>query len=200
MNRREVCQGFAAVGIVGTGGRAMAADGFFVPAEEEPHELTFMQWPASRLVYGSPGYLRDVQQTIADVANAIAAFEPVIMLADAGVHSKARQMLSASVELWDVPTEDLWCRDSGPIFAINDAGDLAVRHIQFNGWGNNQVHRRDGRIAETVAARLGVPVVPSGLKGEGAESRGFAQARPQPRQVAGGPGSGRSVARDGAAA
>ncbi len=141
-------------------------DGFFVPPEESPHEQTFMQWPVSRRVHPDPVFLGIAQQTIADIANAIAEFEPVVMLAAAADHAKARRKLSDAVDLWDLPTEDLWCRDAGPIFVIDGKGGLAVRHIQFNGWGRKQVHDRDAKVAEKIAARLGLPLLPSGLYGE----------------------------------
>jgi len=125
-----------------------------------------MQWPVSRRVYRDGAFLRQVQRTIADLANAIADFQKVVMLADASDHAGARRLLSDRVALWDIPTEDLWCRDSGPIFAVDDAGGLAVSHIRFNGWGGKQVHRRDGAIAGRVAQRLGVPLLPTPLQGE----------------------------------
>ncbi|NNF78165.1 MAG: agmatine deiminase family protein [Rhizobiales bacterium] len=137
-----------------------------VPSEEAPHDRTFMQWPVSRKVHRERAFLDSLQQTIADIANTISEFEPVIVLAAKENHRAALRRLSSSVELWDVPTEDLWCRDSGPLFAKQADGSLAVSHIQFNGWGKKQGHTRDGRIAAAVAQRLGVPVVPSGLKGE----------------------------------
>lgn len=167
--RRQVLQGSAAMGLAGfaKGAVAMTDQGFYVPAEESPHERTFMQWPVSRQVYDDADFLAETQQTIADIANTIAAFEPVTMLAASEDHAAARTMLTKDVALWDVPTEDLWCRDAGPIFAVNGAGDLAVTHIQFNGWGNKQINRRDSGIAASVADRLGVDLLPSGLSGEG---------------------------------
>ncbi|MCP5081697.1 MAG: agmatine deiminase family protein [Alphaproteobacteria bacterium] len=137
-----------------------------VPPEEAPHDRTFMQWPVSRKVHPERAFLDILQQTIADIANTIVEFEPVVLLAAKDDQGAARKLLSSSVELWDIPTEDLWCRDSGPLFAIQADGKLAVSHIQFNGWGQKQVHKRDGSIAAAVAMRLGVPVVPSGLQGE----------------------------------
>ncbi|MEM6466596.1 MAG: agmatine deiminase family protein, partial [Pseudomonadota bacterium] len=149
MRRRDVlAQGGATVTSVVLGGSAaMAQSGFFVPPEEDKHERTFMQWPVNRRVYRDSGFLEETQTTIAEIANAIADFEPVTMLAAAEDHGQARAQLSSNVELWDIPTEDLWCRDAGPIFLVDDAGGMAVNHIQFIGWGNKQVHRRDGQIA-----------------------------------------------------
>lgn len=147
-------------------GHVQGAQRWYVPAEDMPQSRCFMQWPVSRRVYRDARYLADVQQTIADIANTIAAFQDVVMLADASDHGGARRLLSGAVALWDIPTEDLWCRDSGPIFAIDGAGGLAVSHIRFNGWGNKQVHRRDGAIAARIAARLDLPLLPSPLQGE----------------------------------
>lgn len=167
MRRRGFLKTGLAFGCAAGGGSALrAADGFRVPAEDAPHEMTIMQWPVSPLVYDDPDFLRDVQQSVADVANAIAAYEPVVMLASADHHAAARRRLTAAVQLWDVPTEDLWARDSGPIIVRDSAGNRAVRHIRFNGWGGRQVHQADGQIALRMAERLGLPVLPSSLTGE----------------------------------
>ncbi len=142
------------------------AQSLYVPPEEAPHQRTFMQWPVSRAVYDDGVFLRMTQDTIIAVANAIAEFEPVTLLADRSHHGAIGRRVSARVELWDIPTEDLWARDAGPLFAFDENDELVVSHIQFNGWGNQQVHRNDGRIAARVAERLGLRLVPSGVVGE----------------------------------
>lgn len=137
-----------------------------VPAEEGPHELTFMQWPVSRQVHPDRAFLRLLQDRIAAIANIIGEFEPVIMLGASEHHGAMRRKLSSNVELWNVPTDDLWCRDSGPLFALDENGDRLISHIRFNGWGGKQVHGNDGAIVEKVADVLQVPIVDSGLWGE----------------------------------
>lgn len=139
---------------------------FVVPPEENPHARTFMQWPVDRRVHPDADFLDILQETIADIANSIVQFEPVVVLAARQNHAAARKVLSGSVELWDVPTEDLWCRDSGPLFAKRNDGENVISHLQFNGWGGKQVHKRDGRVAARVAERLGLRVISSGLTGE----------------------------------
>ncbi len=162
MNRRRFLSAAAALGAA----PALARDGWVVPPEEAPHQRTFMMWPASRTVYPDAPFLEDVQTTIAEIANTIAAFEPVTLLAHPDQHADIRRRVSAGVSLWDIPTEDLWARDAGPLFARDPAGNLAIRHIRFNGWGGKQVHRRDGRVAEAIADRLGLPLHDTGLTGE----------------------------------
>ncbi|WP_420012804.1 agmatine deiminase family protein [Tateyamaria sp.] len=168
MRRRQLIAGGIAMSALSMTGQSMAqgTNSFYVPPEEAPHQRTFMQWPVNRRVHTDPVFLDMVQRTIAEIANSIAAFEPVTMLAAASDHPRARKLLSGDVTLWDVSTEDLWCRDAGPIFITNDRGDLAVSHIQFNGWGRKQVHRRDSQIARRVAERLGLELHPTGLVGE----------------------------------
>ncbi len=137
-----------------------------VPPEEGQHERTFMQWPVNRSIHPEKAFLKLLQQTIADIANTIAEFEPVTLLAAKEDHKRARTMISDSVELWDIPTDDLWCRDSGPLFARKSDGSLAISHLQFNGWGEKQVHKHDALIAAHIAKRLDIPLIPSGLYGE----------------------------------
>ncbi|MEX0287055.1 MAG: agmatine deiminase family protein [Paracoccaceae bacterium] len=164
MQRRSFLAG--SVAMMGMGTAQAAPSGMIVPAEDVKHACTFMQWPVSRDAYPGRGQLRKTQATIAEIANTIADFEPVIMLADAQYHEAIRSQLSSKVELWNVPTDDLWCRDSGPLFLSNGRGKLAVSHIQFNGWGDRASYQHDGRVAERVADRLGLDLIPSGLRGE----------------------------------
>lgn len=176
LKRRTIIQSGAALGASLLGGaraqagvegsaQADAGRAFSVPAEEAPHDWTFMQWPVHRKVYRDPAHLVDVQATIAKIANTIAEHEPVVMLAAKDHHALARALLSEAVALWDVPTDDLWCRDSGPLIALGE-GKRVVSHIAFNGWGSKQIHANDAEIARQIATRLNIPLVPSGLVGE----------------------------------
>jgi agmatine deiminase len=146
-------------------GSARAA-GFWYPEETDPHERTFLQWPVNPAVHDDPDFLFDLQGCIAGIASTIAEFEPVVMLAAASHHKAIGKRVSGQVELWDIPTDDLWCRDSGPSFVVDGKGGLAVTQFNFNGWGGKQVHGNDGRIAARVAERMGLPLFDAGLVGE----------------------------------
>jgi agmatine deiminase len=150
-----------------SGGIAAKTAGFRMPLESDPHERTFMQWPVRADIYGSPDALEAVQASIAGIARAILRFEPVVMLAAERHHAAARAELGGGIELWDIETEDLWCRDSGPTFVVDGKGGLAVSELNFNGWGNKQSHKADGEIARKVAARMGLTVFDSPVVGEG---------------------------------
>jgi agmatine deiminase len=144
------------------------AVGYRQPIEAELHERTFMQWPARPDIYGGKHAIDTVRSSIAGIANAIARFEPVVMLARPEHVAAARKMLSAaSIELWPVEVDDLWCRDTGPTFVRSPSGDLAVSELNFNGWGGKQGHGDDRRIARRVGEKLGLPIFNNGLIGEG---------------------------------
>ncbi len=89
--RQSLLSAAVAGGLSMLGGRTAAsgsatsarAAGFWYPEETDPHERTFMQWPVNRRVHRDGAFLSDLQDTIADIANAIADFEPVVMLAAA---------------------------------------------------------------------------------------------------------------------
>ena len=179
MDRRAVVTaglGLAATGLMtgcsdaesarGTAIDPIAARGFEMPLESEPHERTLMQWPVSLTVYDEAS-LAKVQASIALIANTISKYEPVAIMVDDRSAPAARAQLGENVEIWNIPTDDLWCRDAGPTFVRDKSGALAVAHIQFNGWGRKQPHRNDARIAERVAQRLGLPLLKTGLVGEG---------------------------------
>ena len=173
MKRRDFITGVAGLTLSTQVSKAQG-NPYFVPSEEQPHALTFMQWPVNRKIYKDHYFLTLTQNTIAQIANTIAEFEPVIMLAASQHHQTIRSKVSGQVELWDIPTDDLWCRDAGPLFVVDGQGGLAISQIQFNGWGNKQVHEADGKIARRVAQRLDLAFFSTGLKGEpgGVEQNG----------------------------
>ena len=119
-----------------------ARSGYRMPEEAHPHARTFMQWPANPVTYPEPATLAEVRQTVASIANTITAFEPVVMLMNDHLAPSARRLLSVKVEIWNIATGDLWCRDCGPVFVMNEAGELAVSHLNFNGWGSRYEHKK----------------------------------------------------------
>lgn len=143
------------------------ASGFKAPEEAAPHERTFMQWPSSIEVYKRRDDLQATQEKIALIADTISRFEPVVLLADKPAHDEIGYWVkSKNITLWDVPTEDLWCRDAGPVFLLNDKGQLAASNLNFNGWGEKQLNTNDSKIAERVTTFMGVKSFNNGIVGE----------------------------------
>src|ERR1700748_2163435 len=92
-----------------------------LPAEWEPHERTIVGWPCRVELWGST--LEQARADYASVANAIAAFEPVTMIANPGADAAAAgAACGAGVEVAELPLDDSWLRDRGPIYGYGDAG------------------------------------------------------------------------------
>ena len=105
MSRRTVlCNAALAGGISFAPGQLRAGQfegdaGFWYPEETDPHERTFMQWPVNPAIHPDADFLYDLQGSIADIANSIVDFEPVVMLAAARHHRAIRARVSGKVEL-----------------------------------------------------------------------------------------------------
>ena len=138
------------------------------PSESEPHARTWMAWPSTPAVYGGPGaYYESVQETLGRLAAAIAENEPVAMAAPAAEHELAARLCGPKVELVDIATDDMWMRDSGPVFVRAGDGAIATVDFRFNGWGDKQAHASDAGIAAKVAQHLNVPRHLAAIRGEG---------------------------------
>lgn len=150
----------------GVGGIATPTPvGFRMPAEEDRHEATWMCFPGRRDVWG--GTLDDVQATIAAIGLTVAEFEPVRMLVRPSDRSRAADLVGSDIELIDGSVDDLWARDTLPLFLVSADGDLAAARVRFNGWGGKQVHDGDTTLAATVADVAGVDLFDTGVVGEG---------------------------------
>jgi agmatine deiminase len=143
-----------------------ASAGYSMPAEWEPHECCWMAWPCRSDFWGDS--FEAAQRTTADVANAIAAFEPVTMLSTPGSVPIARKLCSKNVTILAVPLDDSWTRDFGPNFVINGNGDLAASIFHFNAWGQkHEPWGKDAAIGHRIAEYLGIPTFTSTIYMEG---------------------------------
>ena len=131
------------------------ANGFRMPAEWNSHAGCLMAWPARRELWGPR--LDAAKAEYAAVAQAIADFEPVIMICNPGQEGEVRNSCGSRVEALPIPINDSWARDSGPIFVCDDAGTLALVDFRFNAWGERwHPHDRDDALPAAIAAHLGV--------------------------------------------
>jgi agmatine deiminase len=134
-----------------------AAAGFAMPAEWEPHAGCLMQWPSRRELWGDR--FERAEHDYADVARAIAGFEPVVMVCNPGTAARVLDLCGGGVAALEVPINDSWARDSGPVFVRDAAGSIAVVSFGFNAWGNRwHPHDDDARLGVRVAERLGLDV------------------------------------------
>jgi agmatine deiminase len=142
-----------------------------MPAETAPHACTWMAWPSRGYTLGdTPEEVEKARQTWAAVANAVAGFEPVRVVAVPGDVDVARRYLRPDVELVVTDLDDAWMRDIGPSFVVSgDGARLGAVDWVFNGWGAQEwaSWEHDARVGAFVAGlaqaeRIGSPLVNEG--------------------------------------
>jgi agmatine deiminase len=141
--------------------------GYRMPPETAPHERTLISWPCRRELWGP--VLEEAKREYAGVADAVARFEPVTMVAaSASDAAEAGEAMGDRVEIIEVPLDDSWVRDNGPTFVTGGpAGRLGV-HFGFNAWGGSfEGWDRDVAAGSTLAARFAAEVVEAPLILEG---------------------------------
>jgi agmatine deiminase len=132
-----------------------AAAGFTMPPEWAPHAACLMAWPARPELW--KGRLAEAKDDYASVARAIADFEPVLMVCNPGCSGEVHDLCGSAVETIELPIDDSWARDSGPIFVRDASGQVAVVGFGFNAWGNRwQPYADDAMLPARIAAHLGM--------------------------------------------
>jgi agmatine deiminase len=125
-----------------------------MPAEWAAHERTLMAWPAREDLWGE--HWEAAQDSYAQVANAIAAFEPVTMVARPRDRKRARAACGNGVTVSELPIDDSWLRDCGPVFVLDGAGRRAAVDFGFNAWGEKfSPYDDDAAVTARLLERMG---------------------------------------------
>jgi len=156
------------------------------PAEWEPHAGTWTAWPVNPNTW--PGIFERIPRAFAEFVAAMAEFEPVRILAGGqGVKQSARPLIEAACvkraarfvpELFDIPVNDSWVRDHGPIFLNGRPGSQAsgsqvILDWDYNAWGGKYPPwDHDVQTARRIAAQLQIHVIRPHLVLEGGAIEG----------------------------
>jgi agmatine deiminase len=125
-----------------------------MPAEWARHERTVMCWPSRAPLYGR--LLGDAKAAHAEVARAIARFEPVTMIANPGAGEGAADACGTGVDVVELAIDDSWFRDTGPTYVVDGDGALIALDFTFNAWGGKFApYGHDATIARRWAAYAG---------------------------------------------
>lgn len=153
-----------------------ALDGFKMPGEWAPHARCWMAWPCRPETWPPEG-IDPARDTYAEVARAIARFEPVTMICDPEDVAEASLACGQGVQILPLPISDSWIRDNGPSFVIDGKGGIAGVNWGFNAWGGNYADctkdREVGRLLldHLKISRVAAPLVMEGgsfhVDGEG---------------------------------
>lgn len=106
-----------------------------LPAEWEPQDAVLLAWPHEKTDWAP--VLESAQETFRTIASVIQGYEKVIF-----VHP----------ESYDIPTNDTWARDFGPI-TIEEDGQPVLLDFIFNGWGDKFPADLDNEITRELHSK-----------------------------------------------
>jgi agmatine deiminase len=117
--------------------------------EWAPQKAIWTAWPANPEDWA--GDLKGPRRDIVALVHALAGRNKVKLLVNGGeAEASARAALGNDAELVPLRYGDIWLRDTGPIFARNAAGSIALT-FRFNGWGGKFDSRDDAKVGEDIA-------------------------------------------------
>jgi agmatine deiminase len=135
-----------------------ASLGYRWPAEWEPHAATWLAWPHKPETW--PGKFEPIPAVWQKLVRTLAEFEPVHVCAGGeAVMAAAQKMVGnvPNVTLHDIPTNDVWARDHGPMFLSGPAAlEPALVDWEYNAWGGKYPpFDLDNAVPEHVARFTG---------------------------------------------
>ena len=141
-----------------------------VPAEWEPQEAVWLQWPQF--------FESTYEPAFAQIVTTILGYEDVhILVHNQNTENSARSALGGIGGLplevingdpneagytltWhDIPNDSAWMRDNGPRYVIQD-GEMRIQNWRFDGWGGafgDFPTANDNDVPDAVASYLQLP-------------------------------------------
>lgn len=136
--------------------------GYSMPADWQPHEGTWLQWPQNK-IYSR--YKLKLEGIWLNMVDALHEHENVhLVVTNERQRDHVAQQLQDhgiglnNVDFYIIPTNDVWARDDGPIFVTNPHGEVAVTDWTFNGWGQRFDYDLDNLVPSRIAEQLELPL------------------------------------------
>ena len=160
----------------------MTSHALRLPAEWEPQSAVLIAWPHAETDWAER--LAAVETTYVALAAAVTRFQPlVVVVADDVLETRVRNLLGdagvdlSKVRLVQLPYDDTWLRDSGPITLKAGDGSFQLTDFRFTGWGGKFGAEQDdalvaGLVDAGVFGHAAHKRIDWALEGGGIESDG----------------------------
>ncbi|MCS5637422.1 MAG: agmatine deiminase family protein [Myxococcota bacterium] len=149
--------------LLGAAASGASAQEIRVPAEWEPQEALWLQWPGP--------FEKTYEPAFAQITRIVSGYQPLHILHNTNVvRNQARAAITlaggdpdhANITWHAIPNQNAWMRDNGPVYVLND-GVLRIQDWEFDAWGGafgNIPHASDDAVPVAVANYLGMPLDP----------------------------------------
>lgn len=126
-----------------------------LPAEFEPQSFVQLIFPHADSDWAP--YLEEACRTFANIANAVARFQPCLIVCDDVARVKSYFDKTNNLHFVHCRTDDTWARDCSGISVETDAG-CVIRDFTFTGWGGKFEASDDNAMTRGVSGCYGAPV------------------------------------------
>ncbi|WP_420871349.1 agmatine deiminase family protein [Lysinibacillus xylanilyticus] len=134
---------------------------YTMPDESSKHEGTWLQWPHS-FTYGKD-YVEKIEPIWIELTATLSEGENVHIIAyDEYEKNSIYDLLydeglnMDKIDFYIVPTDDVWARDTAPIFVYDKDNNMKLMDWGFNGWGKKTPYKKDALIPSVLSKQLGM--------------------------------------------
>ncbi len=123
-----------------------------MPAEWYPQSAIYLAWPASPELW--PHSRPQIFLDFAYLIHALSDYTKVKLLCVKASQKQAIKYLGSckNLELIDIETNDVWCRDFGPISVKTPNGKVEIVNWNFNAWGGKFANfAKDNAVAKKLS-------------------------------------------------
>ncbi|MDH6372636.1 agmatine deiminase [Paenibacillus sp. PastF-3] len=137
---------------------------YTMPDESSKHEGTWLQWPHN-FTYGKD-YRDKVEPIWIEMTDALSDGENIHIIAfDKYEKNYIYDLLydegidMDKIDFYIVPTDDVWARDTAPIFVYDKDNNIKLMDWGFNGWGKKTPYKNDALISKRLSKQLGTETI-----------------------------------------
>lgn len=145
---------------------------YSMPAEWEHQSAIYLSWPLNPGTW--IGVREKMEKDYSAFAAAISRYEKLYINCIASEQDRIKELLNNAnavmnrITLLDIPTNDAWCRDHGPVFLRNQNGKCAIAKFIYNAWGAKFAPwDLDDAVPYHIGKMFDFPVFPIALVCEG---------------------------------
>jgi agmatine deiminase len=147
--------------------------GYHMPAEWEKHDAVWLAWPHDPLTF--PSRVKSVEETYTRMVKLLSESETVNLFVknQSMKHKVIHMFREAQINLETVrffvfSYADVWFRDYGPTFLLNQQRELAMVHWVFNAWGEKyDTLLKDRVIPDVINQEMQLKLFEPGIVLEG---------------------------------